>query len=94
MSTHIEAGSIGRRFDLSTPAFVFGGVLAATLALCTIEASSNSSNLVEDVRVEAEQGVISPSDFDLVASECTSQKQEKTHRKTCQTTHRQATTIQ
>lgn len=67
----VESDLQCRRFDLSTPACVFGGLLIASTALCTLEASSGTGILVEEVQVAVDESPnLSPSDVDIVGSDC------------------------
>jgi len=68
-----------RRFDLSTPVLVFGGLLITATAVRALDMSASTGVYVEEVKVIADQYTVSPKQLlDPVALSCES-RQRATH---------------
>lgn len=64
-----------RRFDLSTPVLVFGGLLITATAVRALDMSASTGVYVEEVKVAADQYTVSPKRLlDPVALSCESRQ--------------------
>lgn len=73
MAHLIETDSFHRRCDLTSTLTIFGGLLIASTAFFTMEATSSNTVLSgNEVKVAFEQPTLTAHDVDLVAGQCLS----------------------
>lgn len=81
MYTHasqcLEADYQCRRFDLSTPALVFGGLFFATTVLCSMDTTAAAPAQTDDVQVIVDQfSDVAGEPLEPIALECMSSSDE------------------